>query len=256
MLLLPGLIMTAFSCSAGGANLSVFAAAGAKSPLDEISAQFAERYGDKIEINYGGGGDVLSRMALAKSGDIYVAPEQGFMDKAREEKAVDASTIKSLAYMVPVIAVPRGNPKGITGLADLAGTGVRIAVGRPETTLLGKFAPEIFEKAGLSNAIGKNIVTTAPDCQSMLTMLVMGQVDAIITWNFYGTSAADKIEMIWLSPEQLTGVGQVLAAVSAYSKNTGTALKLIDFLASSEGQVVFKKYGYITDAGEVSRYWH
>lgn len=243
------------SCSSPGTTkLSVFAAAGAKPAIDEICEQFTEKYGTKIEINYGGGGEVLSRMVLARSGDVYIAPEQKFMDSAAEKQAIDASTIKSLAYMVPVIAVPRGNPKHITCLSDLAKPGVRVAITRSETTLLGKFAPEIFEKAGLSEAIGKNTVTTASDPNNLLPMLTTGSVDAGITWHFFGTSASDKIEIIWLSPEQLTGIGQMQAAVSVYSKNTRTALKFIDFLTSTQGKEIFKKHGYITDAEEVKKY--
>jgi molybdate transport system substrate-binding protein len=244
------------SCAGPESSLSIFAAAGAKSPLDEICAQFTRQYGTQIEANYGGGGDVLSKMILSKSGDIFVAPEQDFMDTAAKESAIDAGTIKSLAYMIPVMAVPKGNPQNITTLADLARLGIRVVIARPETTLLGKYAPQIFWKAGLANAIAKNIVTTVSDCQSMLTVLVMGQVDAAITWNFYGTSAADKIDIIWLSPEQLTGVGQVLAAVSSYSQNPSSARELIAFMASSDSKIVFEQYGYITDAEEVSQYWH
>jgi molybdate transport system substrate-binding protein len=254
--LVPVLIFNA-SCGSPGVDnkLSVFAAAGAKTAIDEICEQFTKNSGTEVEINYGGGGEVLSRMVLAKSGDVYIAPEQRFMDSASEKKAIDAGTIKSLAYMVPVIAVPRGNPKQITCLADLAKPGTRVAITRAETTLLGKFTPEIFEKAGLAETIGKNIVATAPDPNQLLTMLIMGSVDAGITWNFYGTSASDRIEIIWLPPEQLTGIGQMQAAVSAYSQNTKTALKLIDFLTSSQSKEIFKKYGYITDAEEVEKYW-
>jgi molybdate transport system substrate-binding protein len=256
-LLIAGLLV--LSTLAGCTNteqktLTVFAAAGAKPAIDEICMRFIEQYAIEVEVNYGGGGEVLSRMVLAKSGDVYIAPEQRFMDSAVEKQAIDAGTIKSLAYMVPVIAVPRGNPKQITCLSDLAKPGVRVAITRPETTLLGKFAPEIFEKAGLSETIGKNIVTMASDPNNLLTMLIMGSIDAGITWHFFGTSASDKIEIIWLSPEQLTGIGQMQAAVSAYSKNTRTALKLIDFLTSSQGKKVFKKHGYITDAEEVKKY--
>jgi len=245
------------SCSFPEADtkLSVFAAAGAKPAIDEICAQFTEKYGTEIEINYGGGGEVLSRMVLAKSGDVYIAPEQKFIDSAVEKQAIKGETIKNLAYMVPVIAVPRENPKQITCLSDLAKPGIRVAITRPETTLLGKFAPEIFEKAGLSAAIEKNTVTTASDPNNLLTMLLMGSIDGGITWNFYGTSASDKIEIIFLSPEQLTGIGEMQAAVSAYSKNNGTALRLIDFLTSSQSKEIFKKHGYITNAEEVKKYW-
>ena len=236
-------------------KLSVFAAGGAKPAIDEICARFTEEYGTDIEINYGGGGEVLSRMVLSETGDIYIAPEQRFMESALEKEAIDGTTIKSLAYMVPVIAVSEGNPLQITCLSDLAKPGVRVAITRSETTLLGKFAPEIFEKAGLTEAIGANILTTASDPNNLLTMLTTNAIDAGIIWHFFGTSASDKIDIVWLLPEQLTGIGQMQAAVSTYSKNTGTAHEFIEFLVSPQSETIFQEYGYITEIEEVNQYW-
>jgi molybdate transport system substrate-binding protein len=244
------------SCSKAPSVLTVFAAAGAKTPLDEIAQEFEDKYGITVEINYGGGGEVLNQMVLSKSGDIYVAPEQSFMQTAAAKQAIDPATIQNIAYMVPVIAVKKGNPLHISTLNDLGRPGVRVVVGRAETTLLGKLSPQIFEKAGLSDAIGKNIVTTASDCQSMLTMLVMGSADAAINWNFFGTSAGDKIDVIFLQPEQVTGIGEVQIAASSYSHNGKVAQQFIDFITSATGKEVFKKFGYFIDAGEVSKYWH
>jgi molybdate transport system substrate-binding protein len=256
-LVLMALIMNlGISCSPSPSTLSIFTAAGAKPALDEICQKFGEQYGMKAEINYGGGGEVLNQMVLSHSGDVYVAPEQRFMETAREKQAIDPDTIKSVAYMIPVIAVPKGNPKDIRTLADLARPGVRVAITRPETTLLGKYAPEIFQKAGLTEAIGKNIVTEAARPDNLLTMLVMGQVDAGIIWHFYQVRAPDTIENIYLLPEQLTGIGEMQAAVSTYCHDKGSAQRFIDFITSADGQAVFKKLGYLIDAEEVSKYWH
>jgi molybdate transport system substrate-binding protein len=244
------------SCSTTQSRVSVFAAAGAKPALDEISQKFGEKYGTTAEISYGGGGEVLNQMVLSHSGDIYVAPEQSFMEMAAEKQAIYPETIKSIAYMIPVIAVSKGNPKNITTLTDLARPGVRVAVTRPETTLLGKYAPAIFSKAGLAEAIGNNIVTEAIRPDSLLTMLVMGQVDAGIIWHIYQLQAPDKIEIIYLAPEQLTGIGEMQVAVSSYSQNTKVAQQFIDFVTSVNGKEVFKKLGYLTDAKDVSKYWH
>jgi molybdate transport system substrate-binding protein len=237
------------------ATLSIFAAAGAKPPLDEICRKFGEQCRIVIETNYGGGGEVLNQMVLARSGDIYIAPEQRFMEMAQERQVIDPRTIKSIAYMVPVIAVPAGNPANITSLADIARPGVRVAVTRPETTLLGRYAPEIFAKAGLSAEIGKNVVTEAARADNLLTMLVMGQVDAGIIWHFYGVQAPDKIDIIYLPPEQLTGTGEMQIAMTTFCKDKKTAQEYIDFITSAEGKEVFKKLGYFVEAGEVERYW-
>ncbi|MBA7613172.1 putative binding protein [subsurface metagenome] len=251
LLVLPGV-----SCSSPPSTLTVFAAAAAKPPLDEICRKFGEQCQTRIEINYGGGGEVLNQMVLSRSGDIYIAPEQLFMEMAREKQAIDPQTIQSVAYMIPVIAVPSGNPGNISSLADLARPGIQVAVTRSETTLLGKYAPEIFSKAGLAEEISKNIVTEAARPDNLLTMLVMGQVDAGIIWHFYQVQAPDDIEIIFLPPEQLTGTGEIQIAVSSYCKNKNEALKFIDFITSAEGKEVFKNLGYIVDAEEVKQYWH
>jgi molybdate transport system substrate-binding protein len=243
------------SCSHESLTLTVFAAAGAKPAIDEICQEFEQRFGVGITINYGGGGEVLSRMILAKTGDIYIAPEQRFMDTATEKEAVHPDTIRSVAYMIPVIAVLKGNPKQITCLADLARPGVRLAITRPESTLLGKYAPEIFDKAGLGEAIQSNIITYASDPNNLLAMLVIGQVDAGILWHFYQTLAPDEIETIPLSSEQLTGIGEMQIAVSAYSKDIKMAQQFIDFTISDDGKALFKKNGYITDSEELKQYW-
>jgi molybdate transport system substrate-binding protein len=194
-------------------------------------------------------------MELARSGDVYVAPEQSFMEKATEKQLVFPETIISMASMVPVIAVPLKNPQGIEKLEDLARPGVEVAITRQETTLLGKYAPEIFEKAGLAEAIGKNIVTEAARPDSLLTMLVMGQVDAGIIWNFYGVQAADEISVIYLAPEQLTGIGEMQAAMTAFATDQDEAQRFIDFLISDEAKEIFESMGYIVDEQELQKYW-
>jgi molybdate transport system substrate-binding protein len=249
-------LFAGLSCSDDSTVLSVYAAAGAKPPLDEICRRYEEQCSASVEISYGGGGEVLNQMVLSRSGDIYIAPEQGFMELAVEKQAIYPDTVKSIAYMVPVIAVPAGNPLHITELADLASPGIRVAVTRPETTLLGKYAPEIFAKAGLSDDIAKNIVTEAARPDSLLNMLIMGQVDAGIIWHFYATQYPEDIEVIYLLPEQLTGIGEMQIAVSAYTDDMESARKYIDFITSEDGRAVFRQLGYFVDYEEVKAFWH
>lgn len=242
------------SCFQTASELSIFAAAGAKAAVDEVCQKFEEQYEIQVSVTYGGGGEVLSQMILAKSGDVYIAPEQRFMEKAVTEGAVDPQTVRSIAYMIPVIGVQKGNPKDINTLADLAEPGIRVAITRPETTLLGKYAPEIFQKAGLAEAIEQNIVTYAANPDALLTMLVMDQIDAGIIWHFYATLAPNEIEAISLPAEQLTGIAEMQIGLSEYSQNPESAQSYIDFVASAEGKAVFKKHGYIVDDEEVEKY--
>lgn len=243
------------SCSSEQSGLVIFAAAGAKAPLDEVCQRFEEQYHTQVAINYGGGGEVLSQMILSRSGDIYVAPEQGFMETAEEKQSIDPETIVNIAYMIPVIAVKKGNPKHITSLADLAKPGINLAITRTETTLLGQCALDIFSKAGLSEGIEKNIVTQAARPDSLLTMLIMGQVDAVIIWHFYKVEATEYIEAIFLSADQLTGIGEMQAAISNYNNDKILARQFMDFLVSENSKSIFEDAGYIVDTEEVKKYW-
>jgi molybdate transport system substrate-binding protein len=249
------LVVLGAGCSPGPETVMVFAAAGAKPAVDEACDRFEDKYGTTVEVSYGGGGEVLSRMLSLERGDVYVAPEQGLMESAVEHGGVDPATIETIAYVIPVLGVQKGNPKGIAGLSHLARPGVKVAVTRQEATLLGEYAPEIFEKAGLAEEIGDNIVTEAARPDLLVTWLSMGKVDAVITWHFYETLAPDDLEVAWLAPHELTGIGEMQVALSSYCRHRDAAERFVDFLVSDEGKGVFEKHGYIVKVEEARRYW-
>lgn len=250
------LVAAAAACSPSSSTpLSVFAAAGAKPAVDELVGVFRRERGAEIEVSYGGGGQVLARMVFLERGDVYIAPEQGFMRDAVERRAVEAETIRDLAYLVPVLAVRKENPKRVETLSDLTRPGVRVAVARPETTCLGEYSPQIFRRAGLAGPIGANVVAQAPRPDLLVTWLVLGEVDAIITWHFYGELARGEIEAIWLPPELLTGIGRMQAAVATYSEDADRARGFVDFLTSIDARDVFEKHGYIVEARQLAKHW-
>ncbi|MFA5629458.1 MAG: molybdate ABC transporter substrate-binding protein [Dehalococcoidales bacterium] len=236
-------------------ELLVFAATGTKAPMDAAAAAFEEKYGTKIVLNYGGGGEVLSNMILSKQGDVYVSPEQRFMNSAKQQGAVGIDTApSSLAYMIPVLAVQKGNPLNIQNLADLSASGVKIAIGNPDTTLLGEAAPEILQKAGLYESVKGNIVANVPQVNAIVTYLKTKQIDAGFAWHYFGVTNPDDIDIIWIPAEYVTAIGELQAAVATYSKEAWTAQQFIKFLSSSDGQAIFKQYGYIVDQTEANQY--
>ena len=79
-------------------------------------------------------------MVMAKKGDVFIAPEQRFMNNAKKQGAVDnAATPVTLAYMIPVIGVQKGNPLNIQSLAHLGKSGVKVAMGNPDLHCLEKW---------------------------------------------------------------------------------------------------------------------
>jgi accessory colonization factor AcfC len=80
-------------------------------------------------------------------------------------------------------------------------------------------------------------------------------VDAGIIWHFYGVQYPEDIEIVYLEPGQLTGIGEMQVAVSAYTNDVESSGKYIDFLTSAEGKAVFRQHGYFVDYEEVKEYW-
>ena len=237
-------------------ELLVFAAGGTKAPMDAAATAFKEKYGTTITINYGGGGEVLSNMVLSQQGDVFIAPEQRFMNKAKNQGAIDSAyTPIVLAYMIPVIAVQEGNPLNIQSLADLAKSGTKIAMGNPDTTLLGEVVPKILQNAGLYDSVNPNIVTSVPQVNAIITNLKTKQVDAGFVWHYFGVTAATDIDVIWIPAEYITGIGEIQAAVTTYSQESWTAGQFVNFLSSAEGQAIFEQNGYIVDRAEADTYW-
>jgi molybdate transport system substrate-binding protein len=236
-------------------ELNIFSAAGLKPALDEAAVIYEQRYGVKVSINYGGSGEVLSSMILAQAGDIYAAPEQCFMETAREKGAINADTLaSSIAWMIPVIGIEKGNPLNIQTLSDLAKPGLRVVNGRAETTALGVIVPEILKKAGLQDAVEHNIVTSVPQVNAIITMLVTDQVDAGFIWHYFGMTVAKDIDIVWIPAEYITDIGEVQLAVSSYSRQPEAAQAFIDFLSSEEGKAIFIKSGYIVERSEADKY--
>jgi molybdate transport system substrate-binding protein len=254
--LLVGVLSVAGCSPPATPPLRVFAAAGAKPAIDEAARSFEQERGQEVEVSYGAGGEVLARMVFLERGDVYIAPEQQFMQGAARQGAVDPLTIRDLAYLIPVLAVQKGNPRRVRALSDLARPGMRVGVTRPETTCLGRIASQVFQRARLAEAIAENVVVQALRPDQLTTWLVLGEVDAVFTWHFYGDLAPDDIEVIWLPPEQLSDIGKMQVAETTYAESRQRARSFVEFLTSSAGRTIFERHGYLVDTEELSKYWH
>ncbi len=226
-------------------TLVIFAGSAGKPPLDELAQSFQSANNVKVEITYGGSGTVLSQMILARTGDLYIPGSQDFMDTAEAKGAVDPSTRKIVAYLVPAIGVAKGNPKNIRTLADLGRPGIRVGIGNPETVCLGIFAEEILKQALLWDQTQPNIVVQAKSCDDAATILALGQVDAVIGWDVFGNWQPDKITVVPIPPEQVVKIGNIPVAVTKYVGNRDLADRFISHITGPEGQRVFSKNGYL-----------
>jgi molybdate transport system substrate-binding protein len=230
--------------AAGRQPLLIFAGSACKQPLDEAARAFQQRTGIPVTLTYGGSGTLLSQMILAKTGDVFIPASQDFMDTAETKGAVDPSTRRTIAYLLPVIAVRKGNPLAISTLEDLAAPGRRVGMGNPDSVVVGTMASEILRKAGLWDRVQPNVVVQAKSADDLASILALGQVDAVIGWDVFDTWWPEKITVIPLPAGQLTRVGSIVAAITTYTTARTDAQRFLDFVTSAEGQAIFSRNGF------------
>ncbi len=234
--------------------LEAFVGSASKPPTLEAARRFEGETGIRVNLHFGGSGKVLSEMKLSERGDLYFPGSSDFMELAKRENLVLRETEEVVAYLVPAINVPRGNPKGIRSLDDLARPGVKIGIARPDTVCVGLYAVEILEKNGLAQRVKENIRTHAASCAKTAQLVSLGLVDAVIGWRVFTYWNPDRIETILLGPDQIPRIGYIPIAISSFSKNREGAQAFIDFLLSDPGRAIYRKWNYLVTEEEARRF--
>ncbi len=253
---LMGMILfTAGGCAGESPNsITAFVGSASKPAMEEAAQAFEQETGIEVFTNYGGSGTMLSQIELSGSGDVYIPGSQDYMAKAERKNVIDPASVKKIAYLVPAICVPHGNPKNIHSLADLARPGIKVGIGNPEAVCLGLYAIEILDYNGLLADVGKNIVTNAESCEKIATLVSLKSVDAAIGWDVFHEWDPDKIDIVYPEPGQLPRLAYIPAAVSVFAAERDSAERFLDFLVSREGQEIFRKWGYLSTEAEARRF--
>lgn len=238
-------------------SLMVYAGSASKPPTEEAAKLFEQKTGVKVDLIFGGSGTVLSQMKLAKQGDLYFPGSSDFMEKAKQEGLVYPETESKIVYLVNAINVQKGNPKGINNLKDLLKPGIKVAIANPETVCVGLYATEIIDNnftAEEKQAFKKNLINYTESCDKTATAISLRTVDAVIGWRVFQYWDPEKIETIPLQKAQIARIGYIPIATSTFTKNKELAQQFIDFLNSTEGKAVFKKYSYFATPEEAKTY--
>ncbi|MDI6703006.1 molybdate ABC transporter substrate-binding protein [Methanothermobacter wolfeii] len=220
-------------------EITVLAGAGLMKPMNELTTNFEKNTGVKINVQYGGSGELLGTLMTSKKGDVLIVGERTNIEKAKEKGYMLNDTIVNITSHEPVIAIKKGNPKDIHSLKDLSKENVKIAIGDPQACAIGKVSEQLFNKHGIS----PNIVAKTPTVNQLLTYIISGQVDAVIIWGDMLTwpESRSKIEII-----KIEGVKNqtILAGVTSISKNPEISKEFVRYLKSNESKVIWEKWGF------------
>ncbi|MBI4284779.1 MAG: molybdate ABC transporter substrate-binding protein [Chloroflexi bacterium] len=248
------LALSLVGCSpAGQRSITVFAGSVLQPAMTELGRNFEERTGIKVYFSFGGSGTMLAQMKLAQSGDIYMPASPDYVTLARQEGVIRNDVERRIAYLVPAILVPRGNPKNIRTLADLARPGIRLGVANPQAVSVGAYAMEILDYNKLLETVSPNIVTYAESYAKAVSLLALKSLDATIGWDVFARWQPDSFEVVYLRPEQVPRIAYAAGAVATFTKDKASADRFLDFVVSPSGQDILRKWGFITEESEARK---
>ena len=233
--------------------ITAFCGSASKPAMEEAAQVFEKETGIKVYLNFSGSGTMLSQMKISKSGDLYIPGSPDYMAMAERDGVVESETIIIVSYLVPAILVQDGNPLNIQTLEDLTNPSIEIGIGNPEVVCVGLYAYEILEHSNLLIEVEPNIVTHAESCSKTATLVALKSVDAILGWRVF-SEWHDSIDVVFLEPEQIPRLSYIPGAVSTFAEDRESALKFLDFLASSQGQEIFGSWGYIATEDKAREY--
>lgn len=235
-------------------ELTVFAAASLTETMDQIIADYKTVAPDvTIVSTYDSSGTLLTQIQEGAPCDLFISAAPKQMNALDEAGALLEGTRVDLLENKVTLAVPDGNPKGITSfdqLAKLLKSGdVLLTMGNSDVPV-GQYTQKIFQFYGLDEAAlaASGVLTYGSNVKEVTTQVSEGTVDCGI---IYGTDAFSA-ELTVVDEATAEMCGQVIypAAVLADSQHPDEAQAFLAYLTAAEAGQVFESIGFSTLAQE------
>ena len=231
--------------SDGVSELEVHCAAGLQKPVEEIARQYEEEYGVKIKLNFGGSGQLYTKLEIT-GGDLYIPADVSYTDKAKKDGLVAESI--PFSNLTAGIIVPKGNPKNITSLEDLARDDVKVAIAA-KSAAVGRFTHKVLDNAGVLSKIEAGAISKLGTVNEVALQVEVGAADAGVVWDAlmpqFKNSEFVRVEEFNQKKKKAT------VGVLQSTKNATAALKFARYLtAKDKGAVILKKDGFDVETGD------
>lgn len=218
-------------------TLTVFAAASLKGAFEEIGDDFeADHDGVEVEFSFAGSSDLVTQIQGGAPADVFASADEANMEKLTADDLV--GTPENFATNVLEIAVPPGNPAGVTSLQDLTKPKLNLVVCAPEVPC-GAATAQVAENAGIT----LKPVSEEQSVTDVLNKVISGEADAGMVYVTDVEAAGDDVEGVPF-PESEDVVNVYPIATVADSKNADLAQDFADFVLGDDGQSVLEEFGF------------
>ncbi|MFD6068831.1 molybdate ABC transporter substrate-binding protein [Amycolatopsis lurida] len=240
---LAALALAATACGSGepaaeAKTLTVFAAASLTESFGALGKRFeAQNSGVSVKFSFEGSSALVQKLTQGAKADVFASADKANMDKAAKAELIDGQP-SVFATNRLAIAVGKGNPKGIKGLADLAKDGLTVVVCAPQVPC-GSAAKKVQQTSG----VALKPASEEQDVKSVLAKVQTGDADAGLVYVTDATSAAAKVDKVDF-PEAAGAINDYPIAVVKDAPQAQLAGLFRDFVLGAEGKTELAKVGF------------
>ncbi|CCH30049.1 molybdate ABC transporter substrate-binding protein [Actinosynnema sp. NPDC047251] len=219
-------------------DVTVFAAASLTETFTKLGEGFeAAHPGTKVKFNFAGSSALARQLNEGAPADVFAAAAPANLKQVSDAGGITAAPTVFARNKLQ-IAVPRGNPGRITGLADFGREDAKIAL-CAEQVPCGAAAGKAFEAAGVTPRPD----TLEQDVKAVLTKIELGEVDGALVYRTDVESAGGQVEGIAF-PESDKAVNDYPIAPLAKAPNATGALAFVGYVLSEKGRAALAEAGF------------
>ncbi|MGC9669410.1 molybdate ABC transporter substrate-binding protein [Planosporangium sp. 12N6] len=218
-------------------TVTVLAAASLTESFSRIGRDFEQANpGVHVRFSFGGSSTLAQQITAGAPADVFASASPTTM-KQVTDAGLAAGPASVFARNQLVIAVARGNPERIAGLADLAAPGRKVALCAAAVPC-GASAARALDVAG----VRLTPVTFEQDVKAALAKVRLGEVDAALVYRTDARAASADVEGVEF-PESATAVNEYPIVALAHGPNPTGATAFVAYARSERAAAV------LTDAG-------
>lgn len=199
-----------------------------KDAIEAIVPGFEKQTGHRLELTFGGSGQIAMQIRSGASIDLFIAAAQSQVDDLVNTGQVDASTVRPICGNSLVLVVPAEADNPADSFQSLREVKGRIAIGEPASVPAGQYAMQVFTALKLGDSISGKLVYGS-NVRQVLAYVERGEAKAGIV---YATDAAlsKKVRMVakadpsWHDPIVYSGV------VNRSSNHAAAAKQFLEYL--------------------------
>ena len=235
LLLAAGLV----AAPAAAAELTVSGAASLTAALGEIAAAFAAANpGATVRTNFAGSSTLAQQIREGAPVDVFASADESTMRKLVDAGEVAGEPVVFARNRLAIL-VARGNPKRVSGLADLVKPDLIVSLCGPAVPA-GTYAREIFARAGVAVPESSQEL----DVKAVVSRVALGEADAGIVYVTDVRAAGDAVEAVAL-PDAHNVVARYPIAVLTHARQPDLGRAFVAFATGNDGQVILRRFGFL-----------